>query len=59
MKAIYKKLCAPYLSVGSNLPLGPSFRVEYGLSHLQWLGSPYYCNYSFNMSRHLTQNPVL
>ena len=32
-----EKLCAPNISVGSNLPLGPSSRVEYGLSHLQWL----------------------
>ena len=37
MKTSYKKLCAPSLSVVSNLPLGPSFRVECGLSHLQWL----------------------
>ena len=30
MKTTYKKLCAPNLSVGSSLTLGPSFRVEYG-----------------------------
>ena len=37
MKTTYKKICAPNLLMGSNLPLGTSFRGEYGLSHLQWL----------------------
>ena len=51
-------MCPKSFSGVKICPWGPSFRVEYGLLHLQWLESPCYCNYSFNMSRHLTRNPV-